>query len=95
MEKIKKFINWIAIDGLLHILVCYASILAVTPMAVSLGKGVVAGTIVAMALSLIKEGYDILVKRCSLENVWHDLLCDAIGLTCGYLTIFVWWLCSL
>ena len=95
MEKIKKFINWIAIDGLLHILVCYASILAVTPMAVSLGKGVVAGTIVAMALSLIKEAYDVLVKGSTWQNVWHDLLCDAMGLTCGYLTIFVWWLCSL
>lgn len=90
MDKIKALLKWIATDGLLHILVCYAMMLTLSPMVGTYAIGIT--TIVALG----KEAYDYFIKKSNnLEQVTHDLICDAIGMGASYVTIFLWWVCNL
>lgn len=68
--------NWIATDGLLHFLVCYALILTIEPLIdVWWAIGIV------VALSVIKEAWDYFYQKDNnLMQVLHDLLCDAVGI---------------
>ena len=85
MEKIKKVILWVGTDGLLHFLVCYAMMLALTPV---IGWWALIPTIVA---ALAKEGYDYHCKKSNnLEQVVHDLICDAVGIASAYATMAIW-----
>ena len=95
IETIKKFCAWVAIDGLLHALVCYGIMLAVYPMFESHEAGILWSFATACAASMGKEIYDVFRTQCTPEHCWHDLLCDAIGMGCGSLTWFVWWICKL
>lgn len=84
-ESIKKIKEWVATDGLLHFLVCYAMILALSPI---IGfYALIPTTIVAAA----KEGYDYHVKKSNtLEQVIHDLVCDLAGIVAAYATMLIW-----
>lgn len=75
MERIKKIIKWIAADGLLHFLVCYAMVLSLTPL---IGFYALIPT---GAAALGKEGYDYHVKKSNTrKQVIHDLVCDLAGI---------------
>lgn len=85
MEKIKNIIKWIAADGLLHFLVCYALILSLTPI---IGFYALIPTIIA---ALGKEGYDYHIRKSNnREQVVHDLICDGAGIVAAYATMLVW-----
>jgi hypothetical protein len=85
MEKLKNAIKWIGTDGLLHFLVCYALILALTPL---IGFYALIPTTIA---ALGKEGYDYHVKKSnSREQVIHDLVCDLAGIVAAYATMLIW-----
>ena len=57
MEKLKNIIKWIATDGLLHFLVCYAMMVSLTPL---IGfYALIPTTIVAAA----KEAYDFHIRK--------------------------------
>lgn len=94
IESVKAFAKWVNTDGLLHILVCYAVMLTIVPFGNSFWAGAAGAIILAAILSLVKEGYDYL-RGASLQQIWHDLLCDAIGMGLGVLTLLLWWLCNL
>ena len=85
MEKIKKVILWVGTDGLLHFLVCYAMMLALTPV---IGWWALIPTIV---VALAKEAYDYHIKKSNnIEQVVHDLICDAAGIASAYATMAIW-----
>lgn len=74
----RRIIEWIAYDGLLHILVCACCSLAVLCMTDILWLSMTAGIIPALA----KEYYDVFIERDNnYLQAAHDLICDAIGLT--------------
>ena len=85
MEKLKNIIQWIATDGLLHFLVCYAMTLALTPI---MGfYALIPTTIVALG----KEGYDYHIRKSNnKEQVVHDLICDGAGIAAAYITMLIW-----
>ena len=74
---LKKIWNWIATDGLLHILMCAVISLAVLNLTDILWLSMVAGIIPALA----KEYYDVFVEEDNnFSQAMHDLICDGIGL---------------
>ena len=90
MGKIKKLLNWIATDGLLHIQTCYAMMLTLQPMVdIWWAKGITA------TCAIGKEVVDALRGKNTWEQVRHDLICDGIGILMSDVTIFVWWLCRM
>ena len=85
MERIKNIIKWIAADGLLHFLVCYAMMLALSPI---VGWWAL---LVALVSALAKEAWDYFVEKDNnKEQVIHDLICDAVGIVAAYITLLVW-----
>ena len=79
---LRKSIFWLGADGMLHILVNMVIILS----CVVWGSQLI-GNIIAIAISIAKEVYDLIGAR--KENIewkvclkWslHDLVCDIIGL---------------
>ena len=86
MERLNKLIKWVAIDGLLHILVCYSIMLALTPMI-----GGLLAMLIAMVVSAVKEAYDYYIqKNNNREQVIHDVACDVIGMLSAIITMLLW-----
>ena len=76
----KKIINWIATDGLLHALV---SILITIVCFSFIGFWSIIPTIV---IGIGKEIYDMKKKPTyTWEMVWHDIVCDFAGIIIGVL----------
>ena len=89
-ESLKKIKEWVATDGLLHFLVCYALIVALTPI---WGWWTL---LVTILVALGKEAWDYFVQKDNnKEQVVHDLICDGVGIVAAYLTILVWWIAYL
>ena len=99
MEKLKNFIKWVAndglknaikwigTDGLLHFLICYAMMVALSPI---IGWWALLPTAIIAAA---KEGYDLHISKSNnKEQVIHDLLCDLVGIVAAYLTMIVWFI---
>lgn len=78
----KKIINailgYVAIDGLLHFLVCYAIVLSFALADESIFP--IAGTTVAAFCAFIKEAWDISYKHQSKKATTHDVIFDALGI---------------
>lgn len=73
----KRILQWIATDGLLHILMCATISLAVLNITDRLWLALVAGIIPAIG----KEVWDVYIQKDNnYEQAAHDLICDAIGL---------------
>lgn len=90
MGKLKNILKWIAVDGLLHILVCFAITLTFMPI-VGWWALLLAGI-----PALLKEGYDYFIEKDNnLKQVAHDLICDLVGMACATLVIPIWWICML
>lgn len=86
MERLKKLIKWVAIDGLLHILVCYAIMLALTPMI-----GGWLAMLITVVVSAIKEAYDYCIQKDNnREQVIHDAACDVVGMLSAIITMLFW-----
>lgn len=86
MERLKKLIKWVAIDGLLHILVCYAIMLALTPMI-----GGWLAMLITLVVSAIKEAYDYYIQEDNdREQVIHDAACDVVGMALAVATVMIW-----
>lgn len=86
MERLKKLIKLVATDGLLHILVCYAMMLALTPMI-----GMWLAMIASVIASAIKEAYDYYIQKDNnREQVIHDAVCDVVGMALAAATVMIW-----
>lgn len=85
---IKRVKSWIAIDGLLHFLVCYAMMLALSPII-----GIGWATTVTFAFALGKEVYDVFIQKDNnYEQAGHDIICDLAGYFAALLTMLIWYL---
>jgi hypothetical protein len=75
-ELFKRVKEWVAVDGLLHILMCMVVMMASLLLVDSLTLALCA-TIVA---SLSKEVWDVFVQKDNtIKQALHDIICDAIG----------------
>lgn len=85
MEKIKNAIRWIGTDGLLHFLICYAMVLALSPI---IGWWAILPTTI---LAAAKEGWDYFIQKDNDKpQVIHDLICDGAGIVLAYITMLLW-----
>lgn len=83
---IKSIIKWIAVDGLLHFLVCYALMLTFTPI-VGIWWTLLTTTLIALA----KEAYDFFIdKDNDMQAVIHDIILDASGILMALIILLVW-----
>lgn len=85
IEILKKIKEWIGTDGLLHFLICYAMVIALSPI---IGWwAILPTTIIAAA----KEGYDFFIQKDNNKpQVIHDLICDGAGIVLACLTMLLW-----
>lgn len=90
MEKLKNFIKWVAIDGLLHIETVALIFLVLSPI---IGFGW--ATLVTAIVAISREGVQFLSKKNTKEQVHHDMICNGIGLLLGYIVYATWWICNL
>lgn len=102
MEKVKiafskalawlnKAYQWLNKEGgMLHILACYAMMLALSPI---IGWwAILPTTIIAAA----KEGWDYFIQKDNDKpQVIHDLICDGAGIIIAYITMTIWWILTL
>ena len=86
LNKLRQLIKWIAVDGLLHFLVCYSMMLTLMPI-IGIWWTILATAIVALG----KEAYDFFIQKDNnKEQVIHDLICDAIGILVALITMLIW-----
>lgn len=90
LKDMKRFIkdiwNWIATDGLLHFLVCYAMVLTLAPI---VGVWWTLGIVLLTALA--KEGWDAFIEKDNnAQQVLHDLICDVVGILLALVTMGLW-----
>lgn len=86
MEKLKAIIKWIAVDGLLHFLVCYAIMLTLAPI-IGIWWTILATAIIALG----KEAWDYFIQKDNKkEQVIHDLICDAVGMMMAVVVMIIW-----
>ena len=90
MEKIKNILRWIAVDGLLHLLACYAIMLTFEPVV-----GIWWAKAITITLAIGKEVVDALRYKNTWKLMCHDFICDAVGILLADTTIFIWWLCNI
>lgn len=75
-------LTWIKFDGFLHIIICFI-LLSVASFIVSVQWAV----FITISVALLKEIYDYIEKRNTIKQVFHDLICDAIGMLVAILII--------
>ena len=82
----KKIYQWIASDGLLHILVSMVVILCLQPLV-----GATIAICVAVLLGVGKEIYDRYIQ-CdnNREQILHDVVCDIVGIILAIIVVSVW-----
>lgn len=85
MEKLKTICRWVGVDGLLHFLVCYAMMLAFTPVV-----GVWWAIFSVTLASLVKEAVDSIQNDSDECNAWHDFICDGAGVLAALITMAIW-----
>lgn len=100
MGKIKNVINtavawlnkayqWLNIEGgILHLIIAYALMLTFAPI------GFGWATIITWAILLSKEVYDLVKKTNNLEQVYNDIVRDAIGWGLAVIVIFIQMICK-
>ena len=87
MRTLKKIYQWIASDGLLHILVSMVIILCLQPLV-----GTILAVCVAVLLGMGKEIYDgAIQKDNNEEQILHDVVCDVIGIVIAICVIYLIW----
>jgi hypothetical protein len=90
MEKLRKIMKWVGVDGLLHFLACFACMLTFMPIV-----GIWWAELITISLAVGKEVIDALRGTNNKEQMMHDFICDAVGMLAATCIIFLWWLCNL
>ena len=86
MEKLKTICRWVGVDGLLHFLVCYAIMLAFTPVV-----GVWWAMFSVAVASLVKEAMDFFIQQDNdRDAVLHALICDGAAVLAALITMAIW-----
>lgn len=80
---IKRVKSWIATDGLLHFLVCYAMMLTFGSFI-----GIWWSMLLTILVALAKEAYDVFIQKDNNFNqATHDLICDFAGIVIAILVM--------
>lgn len=83
----KKLYNWIATDGLLHILVSMVIVLCLQPII-----GTLFAIIVSALIGIGKEHYDVYIEKDNNEQQsLHDFICNCVGIVLSLLVILLLW----
>lgn len=82
-EFIKKVVNWVNIDGLLHFAFSALLILLSFPLIKWWSL------LFACIVGVLKEVYDITVKKSDWRLSPHDLICDCIGIIMTVILLLV------
>jgi hypothetical protein len=82
----KRILNWIAVDGLLHLLVCYSIILTIAPI-INLWWAISITIIIASIKEIVDYFYQ---KDNNLQQVLHDLICGFVGMFGALIVMFLW-----
>lgn len=86
MEKLKTICRWVGVDGLLHFCICYAIMLAFSPII-----GIWAALLIVAFAAVAKEAMDYFVEKDNdRAAVMHDLICDGAGVLAALITMTVW-----
>ena len=86
MEKLKTICRCVGVDGLLHFLVCYAGVLAFSPVV-----GVWPALLIVAFAAVAKEAMDYFIEQDNdRAAVSHDLICDGVGVLAALITITIW-----
>ena len=86
MERLKNICKWVGVDGLLHFLVCYAGVLAFSPVV-----GVWPALLIVTFAAVAKEAMDYFIERDNdRAAVSHDLICDGVGILAALITMAIW-----
>ena len=84
INAIKSAYQWLNIEGgILHLIIAYALMLTFAPI------GFGWATIITWAILLSKEVYDLVKKTNNLEQVYNDIVRDAIGWGLAVIVIFI------
>lgn len=78
----KRILEWIAADGMAHILVCWALTLTFGAF-----MPVLWAAVLSALIGVGKEVYDRLSGKGS--PTWHDLICDLIGVGMGVIVLII------
>lgn len=83
-DALRKVKEWVALDGLLHFLVCYCLMVAFFPI---VGWW---NFLVVISLALLKEGVDYFIEKDNdIKAVAHDLVMDAVGILTAMATLLM------
>lgn len=85
MEKIKQFLQWAGIDGLLHFLSCYAL------MSLALLIGLWWALAITITIAAAKEIVDYFIQKDNdIKDVLHDVIFDVLGILAAMI-LLLWW----
>ena len=83
----QRLYNWIAPDGLLHILVSMVVVLCLQPII-----GTLLAIIVSALIGISKEHYDMYIEKDNNEQQsLHDFICNCVGIVLSLLVILLLW----
>lgn len=83
LNLVRRVWSWVATDGLLHFLVCYAMMLTFGPF---LGNWIALGITLAFAFG--KEAKDVFIEKDNnFSQAMHDLICDFAGIVAALLVM--------
>jgi hypothetical protein len=83
LNLLRRVWRWVATDGLLHFLVCYAMMLTFGPF---LGNWIALG--IALAFAFGKEAKDVFIEKDNnFSQAMHDLICDFAGIVAALLVM--------
>ena len=86
MKTLKNIYQWIASDGLLHILMSMVVVLCLQPLV-----GTILAVCVAVLLGAGKEIYDGAIQKDNNgEQILHDVVCDVVGIILAIIVVSVW-----
>ena len=84
---LKNIYQWIASDGLLHILVSMVVVLCLQPLV-----GTILSILISMLIGISKEHYDMYIEKDNNEQQsLHDFICNCVGIVLSLLVIFILW----
>lgn len=87
MQMLKNIYQWIASDGLLHILMSMAIMLCLQPLV-----GTLISVCITLIIGLLKEFYDgVVQKDNNREQILHDVVCDVVGIVMAICVIYLIW----
>lgn len=83
LNLLRRVWSWVATDGLLHFLVCYAMMLTFEPFV-----GIWIALVITLVFAFGKEAKDVFIEKDNnFSQAMHDLICDFAGIVAALLVM--------